>query len=89
MAIYTDSATVPVAIAPSGVEAHTHFDAATVYIDIVPSGVDKFYKPDFTGEGQAFNQYSVLPFDELSLLLNQVDDNPRFEAKLRFGGLDA
>ena len=63
-------------------------DAATVYFDISATAVEYLDKPDFTGEGQAFAQYTVVPYDD-TLLLYEADANPRFEAKLRFGGLYA
>lgn len=88
MTIYTDSATVRVAVTPSSVDGATYIDAATVYFDITASAVEFIAKPDFTGEGVAHAQYTVIPTDE-TLLMYESDANPQYGAKLRFGGLNA
>lgn len=85
MTIYTDSATVVVDVSTSGVEQHVHSDAATVVIDISASGVDIHGKPDFTGEGVAYNQFNTF---EAEAQFDAEDFN-QFEAKLRFGVFNA
>lgn len=81
MSEYLDSGTVRVSIVPSGVSVLTGIDSATVNVDIVPSGIDKHLKPDFTGEGLAYNRFSA--FEGFQRF--EAEPMERFTTRLRFG----
>lgn len=79
MAVYTDSATARVSIAPSGVDVHVNVDSAAVYFDITPGGTEVHGRYDVTGEGQAFNRFTTWE----AFLRFESEANARFEGVLR------
>ena len=79
MTDFLDSATVKVAITPSGVDRGPYTDSATVYFDIVVSSVEEHNRPDFTGEGLAHNRFETWEgFQRF-----EADANARFTGVMR------
>ena len=81
MSEYLDSGTVLVSIVPSGVSVFTGTDSATVSVRITPSGLDEHFRPDFTGEGLAYNRFSA--FEGFQRF--EAEPVERFTTRLRFG----
>jgi hypothetical protein len=80
VAVYTDSATVLVDIAVSGVDSRVIVDSATVRYAITPSGLEVHGRPDFTGEGLAFNRFTTW---EAFQRFEAPEANERFTAVMR------
>lgn len=89
MAIYTDSATALVDVTPSGSDLFVGSDSATVLIDLSTSGTETHTKPDFAGEGVAFNRFTHFDLEARFSFDEDFAFNTRFNGVLRAGGLDA